>query len=747
MKRPVLFHAILASVVMAALSPRIHGAEAAPDPVAAIRTMTNVVARGNAWVTHISALAEKSFPQAEALLEEAKAHLDGKQLADVFARMAVFAVRKTDDAGKVRAFLNAIKPLQDAAAQTDLQKKQFEDFKTARICWALAEMTREYAGDRERAGDPGLAEILFQENRSLLNEDQIAAHETDMLIVAANECDREVFDRKLADFLKRPMSGRKVSDLTRIAGSIKTLDNTLAESLLRDALGSREINAEQRLQLLFTLAELASARGGATESYRNWKPVQLEILALADKGDVPLRLNMLPFNKAYEFGDFVFAHDLVKRALALNANDHNVLMGAAQGAFLTNDLKSAAGHLKAALRNERMTKDMRDYTEALLFFAEGKSIAAFDREFADKKYTSAEKLRLLYRVSEFLFRCDRYELCRAIHAEITNNMFTPFAKKSFLVKYDTQAPKTAEGWTHTPAYKDWKQMETRFVPHGDILDYGIQNDITRLLKDAVQPEIPAGYQTGVYFLCNDEGLHIYVRADDPHVDEIVALKRNGGGFDMNFKAGAGNAPYNIWFRNLPDATGGYIVDWASPTKTYALARDIFKRDAVTTPEGIAAHVFVPWQYFCAQLPFDGNDWLFGMVRSVPGVGQQALTGNYQEFGRLLHLKFDLTPMQRIEMKRRVANMTFNAYSLLRNDANGFILAWKDNALGDPAFFASEIEPMLKELDEAGARLTGEQALSDEEVDDIFAKYVPIWGNIKFAVADKRAVYLRDKLMQ
>jgi hypothetical protein len=216
---------------------------------------------------------------------------------------------------------------------------------------------------------------------------------------------------------------------------------------------------------------------------------------------------------------------------------------------------------------------------------------------------------------------------------------------------------------------------------------------------------------------------------------------------MNFKAGAGNAPYNIWFKDLPDATGGYIVDWASPTKTYALARDIFKRDAVTTPEGIAAHVFVPWLSFCTQLPFDGNDWLFGMLRSVPGVGKQALTGNHQEFGRLMHLTFDLTPRQRIEMKRRVANMTFNAYNRLRKDANEFILAWKDDALGDPVFFSSVLEPMLKELDEAGATLTGGQALADPDVDTLFEKYVPIWGNIKYAIAEKRAAYLQEKLLK
>ncbi len=216
---------------------------------------------------------------------------------------------------------------------------------------------------------------------------------------------------------------------------------------------------------------------------------------------------------------------------------------------------------------------------------------------------------------------------------------------------------------------------------------------------------------------------------------------------MNFKVGAGNAPYHIWFRNLPDATGGYIVDWASPTETYALARDVFRRDAVTTPEGLAAHVLVPWSFFCTQLPFDGNDWFLGMVCSVPGVGKQALTGNHQEFGRLLRLQFDVPPPQRTALKRLVARQVFNDYSRLRKDPGRFLLEWKDDILGDPDFFAPEIEPLLRELDAAGARLTGGKPLDDREVDEYFKTFVPAWHNIQHVVAGKRAAFLRNRLFQ
>ncbi len=738
MKGSIYSSAVLVAASLMMAAARTDAADAVPDPAAEIKAMTNVTARGNAWVKRITEVGEKSFAQAETTLDAAKADLTATQLAGVYAKLAVFAAQKTDDPSKVKAYIAAIASLEDPTAQNDALKQKFEGVRQNSLAAAISGLT---------SADPALAEAVLKENRSLLKPDQIASLELDFLLVTVTERNRAAFDVKLSDLLAQPMSGQKINGLAKVAGAIKDLDNTLAEKLLRDALASKEITAQQRTQLLGALANVASGKGDEADSYGNWKTVYLEILALADKGEIPLPSGGLPFAKAFEYGDVAFADALVKRALAQSPKDYNVLLSASQGALIRNDLQTAAGYLKTALENERLPKDSRDFVETLVFLAEGKPITGFDEAFAAKKLTSADKLRLFYKVSEFLFRCDRYEMCRAINGEVMGNMFSPLEKKHFTVRYDKYAPKTAEGWTHTPSYTNWAGMETRFVVHGDMFDFGIDNDIERHLKDAVQPEIPAGYRTGVFFLCNDEGFHIYVRADDPHADEIVSLKRTGGGFNMNFKAGAGNAPYNIWFPSLPDATGGYIVDWASPTKTYALARDIFKRDAVVTREGIAAHVLVPWQFFCTQLPFDGNDWQFGMVRNVPGVVRLALTGNHQEFGRLVQLTFDLTPGERSALKRQVAALTFNTYNRTRRDPNEFILTWKDSMLGDPNFFTTTIEPLLKDLDEAGARLTATNAPSDTEVDALFAKYVPLWGNIKYVVADKRTAYLREKLMK
>jgi hypothetical protein len=686
-------------------------------------------------------VAERSIPQAVELLAFATNSLTGNQLADIYSRLAVLAVSQTSTPDQVTAFIRSLLDVREADDLTDAGRERLETYKTGRLFRTLSEMTA------SRTGDPDLACRLFEEHRARLNADQIASLEADLLIVLANEGDRERFTRDLEAYRKAPLAGSRLEGLARIARAIQTLDNDWAERLLRDALAEPSLSGTQRLTLLGALANVAFSRGEQVEGYPRWKAVQLEILALADRGEVPLHLNLLPFGRAYEFGDLGLAADLVRRALVVEPGASAVRLAAAQGAFLTNDLPTATDHIEAALKDARLRPDARKDAEALLFLARGQSVAELDRGFSDGAPAPEEKLRILYRVSEFLFRCRQYDLCRAIHAEVTNNLFLPIEPKTFTVRYVPRAPQTAEGWSHDPSYRDWERMETRFVPHGDLMDYSLEADINRRLKSAVQPKIPDGYRTGLFFLCDDEGLHIYVRADDPHVDEIVSHQRLGGNLDINFKAGDGNAPYNIWFRNLPDATGGYIVDWASPSATYALSRDVFRRDAAITSEGLVAHILVPWPYFCRQLPFDGYDWRFGMVRSVPGVGKQALTGNHQEFGRLLRLQFDVFPEQRLALKRRVALRVFNDYSRLRQDRGGLLLEWKDDALGAPDFFAAEIEPLMRDLDAAGARLTSGKPLEDREVDGFFATFVPTWQNIQYVVADKRAAFLRNQFFE
>lgn len=262
------------------------------------------------------------------------------------------------------------------------------------------------------------------------------------------------------------------------------------------------------------------------------------------------------------------------------------------------------------------------------------------------------------------------------------------------------------------------------------------------MKGAVEPKPNPAYKTGVQIVYDDQGVHIFVRCDDPKLKQVLLGEGSAGSLEMLLKPGE-NAAYHSWYFNLPGTVDPYIVNWETPNKHYRMTYDYFKKDSATTLDAIVAHTFIPWMMFYDKLPSKSNQWLFGMQRF--GRCRLALSGLVHEIGRSVRLDFDFTKRQMTNLKRSVCLMAFNKYDKLRKDERGAILIWKDEKLGDPEFFKTELEPLLKELDDAGVKL--KTPAKDAEIDAIFAKYVPLWAEINYVVADKRKQYLKSKFLK
>jgi len=323
-------------------------------------------------------------------------------------------------------------------------------------------------------------------------------------------------------------------------------------------------------------------------------------------------------------------------------------------------------------------------------------------------------------------------------------MFTPPAFKSYEVKYVKNAPKTADAWARSEFYDNWDLMETRFVPYGDGYDISSGVDIRRHLKDAEKPEVDPACRTGVHIVCDDFGLHIFVRCDDPDVEEVVLGKRKGDSLEMLLRPGE-DAAYHMWFFGSPpvDIDDPWMVNWATPSKRYRMTYDFLKKDAAATADGFVAHTWIPWTAAYDKLPVDGNVWKFGMQRW--GKARSTLSGNVHELERALRLKFAFTPQELTALKRTVAVMSFNRYDNIRRDRGEFIQTWNDEVLGDPDFYKVEVEGLIADLDAAGEKLTA--PAPDAEIATIYDRYVPRWAEIRYVIADRRAAYLKRQLLK
>ena len=181
-----------------------------------------------------------------------------------------------------------------------------------------------------------------------------------------------------------------------------------------------------------------------------------------------------------------------------------------------------------------------------------------------------------------------------------------------------------------------------------------------------------------------------------------------------------------------------------PGPGYRRNTDVFQKDAVLTPDGVVAHLRIPWLDFHGSLPVDGNDWELGVIRSCRG-GSQTIGGVVHEISRGMRIRFDFSKPQLLALKRRVATMAYNRYRALRRNEGGAIQMWNDKLLGDPDFYAAEVAPLLEKLDQAGQELLA--PCPDRDVERLFAEFTPLWAEIEYEIAARRTRYLNDRLFE
>lgn len=488
------------------------------------------------------------------------------------------------------------------------------------------------------------------------------------------------------------------------------------------------------------------------DSYRQWKAAIEPVIALQEKMNTR-NPGFLPYAAQYDryagdaftFGDYKFAEELLQKYFTLQPEAFSTVQ--LELALYRENRKLAAGQINRALAGKSIKPGDTNYFKALLHFDKGGKLAGFDRAaFGGHQPTPEERLTILRRASHTFFRAYRYDVSRAIEDEIQTRILNPFVRPSYVVKFDRTALQSADSWAPSPHCKDWSRMFTAFEVRGKNVDLHQKRDLERHLKGVVGPQTDPDYRTGLQVLCDVSGVHFYGRFADPQPQDFVLKRRTGGEADFNLRPGREtDFHYTAFLRDLPEVNDPYEVEWAMPSKKYKMGSDFIRKDAVLTPDGIAVHVFVPWEMVYTCLPIDGETWGLGFGRhgtDVQGKGfSYTICGaRVQELERSLELKFQFSASELRELKRSICQMAFNTYNTLRHDKNGSIFLWSDPTFGDRKFHAEAVAPLIGELDAAGEKLI--KGLSDKEVDLYMVKYVPQWFEVKHLIEDLRADYLK-----
>lgn len=646
--------------------------------------------------------------------------------------------------------VEACKALSDPAPADDRARQALERVRGDTIAALLGELMKYDTGEARKLADAS-AGLLSESHRLRLVKDR-------MLAALANK-DRAAFAKSLAEFQQAGDAVSRLGHYGEISRTLARDDHDAAEALLRDALADPAYGDAHRHRLLSRLLGLNRVRAfnytfHTPGAYEKYKALAMEDLAVVERGiasgtikrDYNLALNtyLRIAGTCADFGDTAFARAMLSEARRDYPTDYRFVPLALRLALQSNSLDLVRAVVSPVLENPKEKKESKRFLRGVLHLYGGGSMKDFDRAvFGGEKVEAADRMAVLRRVSEMLFLGGHYDLCRRIRDEIFSNMFEPVEFKRYAVKVMDDVPKTADSWARSEFYDRWELMETRFVPYGDGYDMNNKTDRTRHLKDAEKPQVDPAYRTGVHIVCDRTGLHIFIRCDDPDIEGVVLGTRKGDGLELLLRPGEDAAYHSWYFRAAPvDTEDPWVVNWATPTKRYRLTGDFVEKDAAATADGFAAHTFIPWLAVYDKLPVDGAAWKFGLQRW--GKAPSTLSGLVHELARALQLEFDFKPQELTALKRAVATMAFNEYKTVRRDKGAFIQTWNDKVLGDPEFYESEVKDLIAELDAAGEKLMA--PAPDAEIAAIYEQVVPLWAEIEYVIADRRAAYLKERLL-
>lgn len=669
--------------------------------------------------------------------------LTGDQQARVYHRLATFAAasRRQDVLDEA---LGALQALPDSPGKTGALLSVIRDFGVRRM--------------------PALAKKLFMENAARFNDDQKTTLYGALADGAAYTGDQATFEEAAAFILAQPLA-KRIAATGRLAQHIADDDFARGVKVLRDALATPAITPEQQVGVLHELLRLTINKSSPFD-YDAIRAIKAELDTRIGAGEVSAAsasaaIATFGSEAAMRVCDFPAARAAFEQALALNPNNSAIAFQAAEMALLFRDREAAARHLDhvIAANPDNPDKDAHDaanaraastrYQAAVLRALDaGQPIADADAAFAGSPFTSAQRMNLLRDASTRLLRARRYDEVRLIHDEV-DTMFTPTPEKVFTVRYAPGIPRSAGAWETSPLLKEEAYRETRFERETAI--YKRPASEAARLKDAPadpQATVPDGYETTAYLAYDEHGLHVYVKARNPDARQIDLGLLPGGSIEMFLQPGDGQ-PYHWLLYSLPGTDDKYAAFMATASKHYRYTYDHIAKQTVVTPDGIGAYTFFPWMLCYDSLPVAGNSWKLGIHRSDKA-GDTGIRvgfgGHVHELGRGLTLQFDFPPDRLGAIKRTIALRAFAGYRAIRNDRGGFLAEFNDPELGDPAFYAAELDSFLKELDTAGERLLAEPAPGAGDIDTIFETYVPLWAEIKYIVADKRTAYLKRALL-
>jgi hypothetical protein len=355
---------------------------------------------------------------------------------------------------------------------------------------------------------------------------------------------------------------------------------------------------------------------------------------------------------------------------------------------------------------------------------------------AEGGLTAEMKVAAYQGAGKFFMTTRQYPVVRAF-ISLAEGMYRKGAKKVYSCRFVDNAPTSVEGWQASPLLAEERNRESRFDDYDRKAAEFLINDVNAV-RAVGQEGATADKKTSFAMAADVDGLHILVECGDSQAEKVSAGLLGGGQLEMFLVPGFGECYYQ-WFVNFPkgDFTS---VSWSNRNRHYRPMDSYVRAQSAEIKGGFGTAIVIPWEMVYDKLPSDGGVWAFNVIRwtRAGGVTWSGKVHNLHDFGMV---RWEgLTADRLTAIKRKIVLKAVGNYRKAKAD---LVAYWKDEVLGDPAFYNESLLPVIERLDVLDKKAEGDMTAAD--VTSLFDAGVPDWMEFQYKVAELRQDYLKKML--
>ncbi len=499
---------------------------------------------------------------------------------------------------------------------------------------------------------------------------------------------------------------RGIAQARRMAGDAVAMSEAMENAFRQE--GGYNIN--QQVALLRDYALLLTARGEASAAADVW--ARIVALAGPSREAVFARLDRL--------ADAGKRKDAATFAAAMETADP-----------LAPTQRFQAGLIRAGLQINSQTDA---FTRALDELGQRYPVKAETTE--AESLSVEQRVEALDAAGKFFMRLRDYAVVRRL-LDAAWAFQPPPLCNTLACRFVERAPSDVSAWLRSDLFQRPDNRSDRFIPYNQAAARLLVHDVGQAARDdvVVADEVPKGAETTLSMAADAAGWHVFVQCNDPAVDQVIAGLLGGGKLEMFFRPGERGAYYQ-WFVSLPHAAEPGPITWDSPHRHYRRMDNYARVQTADTGTGFGVYLFFPWEMLYDRLPQNGDRWPFSLQR-WSRLGSTTWGGKVHELNRFGRIVWqDLTPEVEQAIRR---SLVLRAWGRYRDARNRLVRHWRDEVMGDPAFYEQALASEVERLDDAGKGIDGDLAGAD--IDRLFDAFVPEWMEFEYRVAELRTAWL------